>query len=309
MVAVNEVTSRGSRAVAGRSLAPAELRAFPQWVLWRWEERAGGPTKAPCSARTRTRTDVRDPKGWSTYAKARRVLRDAPRRFAGLGFVFTALDPFCGIDLDNSLDPNRKVLRPWARAIVDRLATYAEVSPSGRGVKLFLRGCLADAAGGTPVRHCRRGLGDDGRGSIELYDERRFFTVTGERLVLRTSLRKVAHRHAELTALYRELFPPPAPHPDLPPPRASADDDTILRRATAAANGAKFLRLWAGDASAYGGDESARDAALCACLAFYTRDPKQIERLVFRSGCRRPKWEQRSDYRERTVRFVLRAWR
>jgi primase-polymerase (primpol)-like protein len=75
----------------------------------------------------------------------------------------------------------------------------------------------------------------------------------------------------------------------------------------AAANAAKFARLWKGDASDYGGDESARDAALCACLAFYTRDPLQLERLVTRSGCRRDKWDARPDYRERTIRFALAA--
>jgi putative DNA primase/helicase len=306
MAAVVQMTANAPRA-ARKVFPPAELRAVPQWVLWRWEARDGEPTKVPCSVRTGLRTDVRDPNGWGSYTMARRVLGNARGRYAGLGFVFTPLDPFCGIDLDNALDTDRETLHAWARAIVERLGTYAEVSPSGRGIKLFLRGNLVSAveSASGQVRHCRRGLGDDGRGSVEIYDERRFFTVTEWPLPGHLNTARVARRQAELNALYRELFPPPQPHSCLPTPASPAGDDVIFHRAATAANGTKFARLWAGDASGYGGDESARDAALCACLAFYTRDPRQIERLVYRSGCRRQKWDQRADYRERTIQFAL----
>lgn len=288
---------------------PAELGRLPQWVLWRWETRAGKTTKVPYAVRTGRRADVRDPAARDTCEAAQAALRAGGARYAGLGFVFTPDDPFCGVDLDGALDAWGRLL-PWARALVDRLSTYAEVSPSGRGVKLFLRGNLARAAeaarGDGRVRHRRSGLGAGAAGAVEFYDDRRFFTVTGRRLA--GSPPAVAERQLELNLVYRELFPPPAP----PPPRnhfagwgTPSDDETILRRARAAGNGAKFARLWAGDASAYGGDESARDAALCACLAFYTRDPEQVERLVTRSGCRREKWDARPDYRQRTIRFAL----
>lgn len=288
---------------------PAVLRRHPQWVLWQWETRAGEATKVPYGVHTGRRADVRDPEARGTYAAARRALLAGGGRYAGLGFVFTPEDPFCGVDLDGALDAGGTVLQ-WAKEILDRLSTYAEISPSGRGVKLFLRGSLARAAAASEagqgrVRHRRSGLGPGGTGSVELYDEGRFFTVTGKRLD--GSPAAVARRQAELDLLYRELFPPPKPPPQRHRRvgRGTADDETILRRALAAANGAKFARLWAGDASAYGGDESARDAALCACLAFYTQDPAQVERLVNRSGCRREKWDARPDYRQRTIRFAL----
>lgn len=289
--------------------APRELQAVAQWVVWRWEMRNGQRTKVPCDATTGRRADVRDPAAWSSYAAARRALKQSGERFAGVGFVFTPLDPFCGIDLDNAVDEHSGELLPWSRPIVERLATYTELSPSGRGVKLFLRGRLPargdSAAGGGRLRHSRRGFGEDGRGSVEVYDERRFFTVTGRRVVEPPAVSAVADRHAELEAWYRELFPEPARRLTAARAAAVLDDDVVIQRAMRAANGSKFARLWAGDASAYAGDKSARDAALCACLAFYTRDPRQIERLVSRSGCARAKWEERPDYRERTVRFAL----
>lgn len=291
--------------------APDELRAVAQWVLWRWETRYGRRTKVPYAVRSGSRADVRDVTCHATYRAACQALLNGRGRYAGLGFVFTADDPFCGVDLDGAIGDDGNLL-PWARRMVNRLSTYTELSPSGRGAKLFLRASLTRAASaggnaGDRVRHRRRGLGPDGTGAAEIYDAQRFFTVTGRWLP--ASPKRVADRQAALDELYGELFPPVRRYRSQRFSAASevapADDDAILRRAMAAANAAKFARLWHGDASDYGGDESARDAALCACLAFYTRDPLQLERLVARSGCRRAKWDSRPDYRDRTIRFAL----
>jgi hypothetical protein len=74
-------------------------------------------------------------------------------------------------------------------------------------------------------------------------------------------------------------------------PALMLDDERILTLARKASNGAKFERLWAGDLSDYGGDHSSADAGLCALLAFYTREPAQLDRLFRSSGLMRPKWD------------------
>jgi putative DNA primase/helicase len=284
---------------------PIALRRVPQWLVWRFVERNGRTTKVPFNSRTGRAADVRDAAAWSTYSTARRACRAGG--YTGIGFAFTRHDPFCGIDLDHAIDGHGNPLA-WAGPIVRRLATYAEVSPSGRGVKLFCRATLPRTGEKTGdrgyTRHRRSGMGDDRSGIVELYDVNRFFTVTGHRLSS-TAYATVANRQAEVESLHRELFAVRSHRVKPTDCRFDASDEAILKRALAAANGAKFAKLWAGDASAYNGDESARDAALCACLAFYTSDPFQIERLFARSGCLRPKWETRSDYRERTIRFAL----
>lgn len=283
---------------------PIELRRVPQWLVWRSVERFGWPTKVPFHPRKCRPADVRDPDARVTYSAALRAARAGG--FAGLGFVFTRDDPFCGIDLDRALDAHG-VLMPWAAPIVRRLATYAEVSPSGRGVKLFCRASLPRDENGTPVRNRSSGHGDAGDGMIELYDADRFFTVTG-RFLPDAERADIEDRQAEVESLHRELFAQkPRPVVVRTLPLIDVTDEQILARAFAATNSAKFARLWAGDASDYAGDESARDAALCACLSFYTRDEHQIERLVSRSGCAREKWNDRPDYRLRTIRFALSA--
>ena len=48
----------------------------------------------------------------------------------GVGFVFTADDPFAGVDLDDCVGDAQR-LHPAAAEIVERLASYTELSPSG----------------------------------------------------------------------------------------------------------------------------------------------------------------------------------
>ncbi|HSP96544.1 MAG TPA: hypothetical protein VL049_04785, partial [Candidatus Dormibacteraeota bacterium] len=69
------------------------------------------------------------------------AIRRAEREGWGVGFVFHAmLNPFAGIDLDGARDPATGVLAPWAQSIVAACDSYTEVSPSGTGVKIIVRG-------------------------------------------------------------------------------------------------------------------------------------------------------------------------
>jgi hypothetical protein len=71
--------------------------------------------------------------------------------------------------------------------------------------------------------------------------------------------------------------------------------------------GAHFDRLWNGDLSDHGGDESAADLALCNYLRFYSGDRGQVERLWGNSALgRRDKW-QRQDYRAWTLDKAMRG--
>ena len=176
---------------------PRCLRRRPQWVCWKYERRKGKRTKVPVSARFGWNVSVTDPKSWTTFQAAYEAYlrRD---ELAGIGFVFTADDPFAGIDLDDCLDDDGNFV--WGRDIVEELATYTEVSPSRRGVKLFLRGTKPAFA------KCRRdGLGPDGSGELELYDQSRFFAVTGRPVAVSPS--EVADRQSQLESLCERLWP------------------------------------------------------------------------------------------------------
>jgi len=142
-----------------------------------------------------------------------------------------------------------------------------------------------------------------------MYDQGRFFTVTGHRL--RGTSHVLEERQEQLSALHERLFSPR--ERDVPERQGKVashnglDDDEVLRRAASAANGARFAALWQGDRSGYASDSEA-DLALCSMLAFWVGpDEARISSLFSRSGLMREKWD-REDYRRRTIsRAILRA--
>jgi hypothetical protein len=96
-------------------------------------------------------------------------LRHNPRFGGGVGFVLTANDPFCAIDLDDCLSDSG-ALKPWAVALLKRFANcWVEKSVSGGGLHIW---CEARAPYGV-----KRQLAD---GAIEIYSSDRFMIVTGD---------------------------------------------------------------------------------------------------------------------------------
>ena len=63
---------------------------------------------------------------------------------SGICFVMTGIDGVVGIDLDNCLSADG-VVAPWALEVTRAANSYTEISPSGRGLRIFVLG-LADGA-------------------------------------------------------------------------------------------------------------------------------------------------------------------
>jgi DNA-binding transcriptional ArsR family regulator len=279
---------------------PEELKYRPQWVTWKSVERDGKLTKIPLDPETGGPGKSNDPATWGTFDKAvSHYQAHQGNGIAGIGFVFSPDDPFTGVDLDHALVDGSP--RLCARLLLRHLGTYSEVSPSGKGAHVILKGKLP-AGGNRKQFSC--GLG------IELYDRGRFFTVTGHHLPGTPTA--VENRQAELEALHRKIFfgaqvdprsegPRPGPSPTL-----DLSDRELIEKASAARNGEKFSRLWAGDWEGAGyPSQSEGDLGLAMSLAFWTGgDPERIDRLFRQSGLYREKWD-RPDYREKTIGKAL----
>src|SRR5919112_1808255 len=112
-----------------------ELRVRPQWVVWK----AVGdkPDKVPYSARTGCRASSTDLLTWSTFQEALQAYESG--EYDGLGFVFSSADPYTGIDLDNCVDADGEIAR-WALEIVRYFDSYTELSASGSGLHIIVRG-------------------------------------------------------------------------------------------------------------------------------------------------------------------------
>lgn len=285
----------------------ASLKADRRFILWKaFPNGDHKPIKKPLS-RSGYPIDRHNAAHYLTYDDARSTCVARPDLFDGVGYVIYQ-NGLVGVDLDHCRDAITGEIADWARAVIAELNSYTEVSPSGKGVHIILRGAIP------PTGRKKNGH--------EIYDDQ-YFTFT-ERHVEGTPT-DVQSRPAEIAALHARIFGGarasivPAARPDyikegdtrgtenIPEPIELTDDD-VIARASNAANGDKFRRLYSGDWSGYG-SQSEADKALCHLLAFWTMaDPARVDALFRRSGLFRAKWDERRGrltYGQRTVAKVL----
>lgn len=180
---------------------PGELKSRSQWVTWRWEVRKGKSTKVPLNPITGRHAKPDDPRTWTSYEAALADYKKNGR--AGIGYVFSADDPYCGIDLDACLNPETGELTDWARPIVDELDSYTEISPSGFGVKLIVRAKLPPGHNQKKLHNVRR-FGPKAP-EIALYDKVRYWCLTGRQLPSTSA--KIEERQVQLDDLVNKLWP------------------------------------------------------------------------------------------------------
>lgn len=151
---------------------PAAMRDLPQWHFWRLEEVEGrnGLQKVPYYVNGAKRH------GELGGEKDRRLLVSFDvvlERFAkalhytGVGFAFLQGDGLVGIDLDWKETHDGQPM-PHHLQIVDGCDSYTEVTPSGKGVHVIVRG-QCESFKHDPV-------------GVEVYCGGRYFTCTGQRL-------------------------------------------------------------------------------------------------------------------------------
>lgn len=148
---------------------PQELIDRFQWVCWDWAWHGNKWRKPPLSPITGAAASEMDPRTWASFDQARAF---ATRHgLPGIGFVLTEDDPFVIVDIDECRDPQTGNLEAWADWIVLDLHSYTEVSPSGRGLHVLVRGALTENE--RYLRNVRP----------EMYDTEQFFAVTGQHVV------------------------------------------------------------------------------------------------------------------------------
>lgn len=146
---------------------PLELKARTQWVMWRQEMRKGKPTKVPYQpGNPPKKADTTDPDTWGTFEQSLIVAQT--NGFHGIGYVFSPQDDYAGVDLDKCRNPETGEIEEWAWQIIKRFNSYTEISPSGRGVHIIIKGTVPP--------------GGNKKGQVEMYSKGRYFTMTGHHL-------------------------------------------------------------------------------------------------------------------------------
>lgn len=270
---------------------PSELKILPQWVVWRLEQRDGKPTKVPynpTNPKQKAKADV--PDTWGNFEKAVQVSKSDD--FNGVGYEFSKSCPYMGVDLDHCRNPVTGEIEAWAWEIILKLNSYTEVSPSGEGVHILLKGKLPPGG--------RR------KGKLEMYDSGRYFTMTGHHL--EGTPTTIEPRQAELEALHAETFGKASGGESQQGNGQSTEsgkrtksqlsDDELIDKILKSKVGNKFADLMRGDIhylrQRYGyASGSETDLALMFILAFWTgKDAEQMDRIFRRFGLMRPKWDE-----------------
>ncbi|MCG7493291.1 AAA family ATPase [Thalassobius sp. Cn5-15] len=237
--------------VATRKNIPEELRSYSQWICHDTDKR-------PINPHTGRFADVSDPTTWGTFDQAC-AAHDAGRG-VGIGFVFTENDPLTGIDLDV---PECGTATPLQEQVFAAFPSYAERSPSGRGVHIIVKGRVPAA------------IKDSAQG-IEAYSTRRYFTFTGD--VVRKE--RPLEMQEALDALYARLRPP---DPASFYTHETPDDVSLVCDAEAVAFVRKSeanRRNWDGEGVA---DQSKAFGAVVGALALVGCSREQAKRLALSS--------------------------
>lgn len=139
------------------------------WGVWaaKWRPERGKFDKQPRDPRTHLLVSTK--KHWWTFDVARAAYESDPDLLAGVGLSLTHLKGFVGIDLDRCVDEHGTIA-PWACEVIESADSYAELSPSGRGIRIFVKGDIE-----RDWQHRARGI------ELEVYGghSARYLTITG----------------------------------------------------------------------------------------------------------------------------------
>lgn len=169
----------------------ASLASQRLWVAWRFQKRGENTTKIPLDPSTGRPARSNGPSTWGTRDEAEVAIeRISEDSRGGVGIQLADLgngERLGGIDLDTCRDPNTGQIANWARKIIDKLATYAEISPSRTGVKLYFRFRAASLSAlraemGSDHGKVWQRRGGEHPPAIELHLGNRYFAVTDEQL-------------------------------------------------------------------------------------------------------------------------------
>ena len=285
-----------------RNSIPRELKRWRQWVVWRWKWNHKQKTwdKAPINPRKGKPADVSDLATWGTFDEAWACKRK--RSLDGVGFVFTPDDPYCGVDLDDCLDPDTGEARLGADDVIDSLGSYAEISPSGCGVKAIVRATKQGDRCSTKSTPWG--------GNFEVYDQSRFFALTGN--VYRDA--PVRESQEAVDALYEHFFPEDRPQVQEIRPSVGfvGDDEKLLEKARSHPKTGRLFRSLFDVGVIPGEDRSRADQALCDMLAYWTGcDAERMRRLFLRSALAQGKYSEKGRhgdaYLDLTVSKAIRS--
>lgn len=277
---------------------PDELKKEKRWCLYKMIQRDGKNTKLPLMPNGKP-AKSNDKMTWHSYEDCIKALN----KNIGDGLGFFLGDGYIGIDIDKvsddifvySMDYHAKSM---TADFLRRISTYAELSPSKTGLHFIGKGKVP----GERKRHK----------NLEIYDEGRFFTVTGN--VIKDKDRShIKPIEQELLPLYQQYMPAMGnqiEHKQASNEQAkrSTKENHFIQRYRQSSNdvlellfekgyfhytGEDLRRIYYGNYESYFTSQSEADFFMLQRLLYYTADVEQAVSLMENSGLKREKWYKR----------------
>ncbi|EGQ3351202.1 DNA primase [Staphylococcus pseudintermedius] len=260
---------------------PYELKELDRWCCFKIEQGTNArKTKRPYNPLTNQMAKSNDENTWVSFEDAASLSIN----YDGIGFFFK--EPYIGVDLDGVGKEITEYLENEdaeniVSEFVEILETYAEISPSGSGIHLIVKGEL-------PAKGRRRG-------NVEIYNHGRFFTMTGKQIggynrVNEDEMNKLSYLHSKY------ILKPDTEKKIINTNKGFGNDlsiEQIIEIAKKSKNGLRFTTLYEGDWSQFYSSQSEADLAFCNDLAFWTaRDPHKMDAIFRKSVLYRDKWDE-----------------
>ena len=285
---------------------PETLKCKPNWLFWKYET-VGGEKRKPPTCANGKKIDPHDPSNLHPFSIVEEKFD--PQIHEGIGFSLTG-SGFIGLDFDDCLTiPNDfSSLKDWAIPIVELIkGNYIEISPSGNGIKSFIKGKKPYWINETHIKK--------GDGKIEIHDHQ-YFTVTGNAI---DDGKSEKENQEQINLTCKEILRTkqeslkPSPHPTPPPvPISNIDLEERLNKARESTLGSAFKALYdLGDISICENDHSTADYKLCSMLAFWLEKDEGLIDSAFRKSAlmRDDKWNRHSGggltYGQRTIQKAI----
>lgn len=289
----------------------AGLNSFKQFIIYSLSPNGSKLDKFPLDYRTGIKANPHDPAIWTDAITAIAAAK-AKGAGHGVGFVFTADDPFFFLDIDKCYENNK-----WSDLSIKLLEMFSgaavEVSSSGKGLHVI-------GKGSAPEHLCK-----NEKLGIELYTEKRFVALTGFHAsgsVEGDFTPQLAHLVTEyFTGVIAEVDNDWWSYEPCAEWKGSIDDDELIDRALRSQSAASVFGTKATFRDLFEANEdslvkafppndkdiynrSSADAALAQHLAFWTGNhAERMQGIMLRSKLGREKWE-RPDYLPRTIRVA-----
>lgn len=269
---------------------PQELKDYPYFCGWKYETRNGSRTKVPKSVKGHNA----DNSNLDDFCSFSEIIGHMDN-YDGLGIAITG--DMAAIDIDHCIEDG--VLSDMASEIVEKVNTYAEISPSGTGIRL-----IGKTHGFTYEKE--KYYINNRKCGLEVYasrDKGQFVTITGN-AINDLSIRNITDVLPDILDKYMLRPVINRPKCSIDAPGSFLTDEEVIKKASAAGNGDKFVRLYNGDISDYP-SQSEAELSFMTSLAFWCGgDEEQMERIYLGSGLKREKWN-RADYRNSTMEKAL----